>query len=249
MINLSDDLQVLAATIYGEARGEDFFGQQAVASVVRNRVLVARQTGRKQFGDGSYHSCCLVPWQFSCWNHNDPNRSKLLTLDFTKPDPVLEQCVATAQATMDGNETDLTGGALYYKTSVLPWPKDWGQQVPPLKVIGSQSFYKLIESNQKELIHMTSTTPTASDLLTQTVALLKVDVSTEAQELLTNFFKDVSAAPTVAGVIAAGAKLAASAPLALPALESTVIAQFATIGAQLTAKLSPIVPVSTPAVN
>lgn len=38
----SNDLNLLARLVYGEARGEPYSGQVAVAAVVLNRVRVAR---------------------------------------------------------------------------------------------------------------------------------------------------------------------------------------------------------------
>lgn len=61
------DIDILARTIYGEARGEPWEGKIAVAWVVRNR---AERGG--WWGD-TIREVCLKPWQFSCWNETDPN--------------------------------------------------------------------------------------------------------------------------------------------------------------------------------
>lgn len=63
-INRLNELDILALTIYGEARGEAIEGQIAVGNVIRNRVV---------FGKKTYRDVCLSPKQFSCWNTNDPN--------------------------------------------------------------------------------------------------------------------------------------------------------------------------------
>lgn len=65
---------ILARTLYGEARGEGHHGMECVAQVVINRV---RRGG--WWGDDIVE-VCLKPWQFSCWNKNDPNRSKIESL-------------------------------------------------------------------------------------------------------------------------------------------------------------------------
>lgn len=143
MIDLTSDLQVLSATIYGEARGDIPADEQAVACVVMNRVAIARVTGRRQFGDGSVHSACTHAWQFSCWTEHDPNRSKLLELNFETPGPDLGRCIAIAQRALSGQLTDQTHGATFYKVSTWPWPEDWGAEVLPSAVIGRQSFYRL----------------------------------------------------------------------------------------------------------
>ena len=59
---------------------------QDVASVIMNRCAIAKAYLAKHdkphplFGDGSPSSACLAPYQFSCWNPNDPNRSVIEAL-------------------------------------------------------------------------------------------------------------------------------------------------------------------------
>ena len=66
------ETDILARTIYGEARGESISGMEAVASVVLNRVAFANRRGRFWWGN-SIAEVCRAPKQFSCWNRNDPN--------------------------------------------------------------------------------------------------------------------------------------------------------------------------------
>ena len=141
MIDLNDDFEVLAATLYGEARSEPLLGKQAVACVILNRVALS--DNRPQFGDGTIAGACLEPWQFSCWNDHDPNRARLIGLDFTKPAPALAACIAVAEDAIAGKLTDPTQGCCFYKVTTLPWPRDWGKQVAPTVTIGHHSFYKL----------------------------------------------------------------------------------------------------------
>ena len=63
--------EVIAVTILGEARGEGKEGMYAVACVIAQRSIERKK---------SASDVCLQKWQFSCWNENDPNRSKLPTL-------------------------------------------------------------------------------------------------------------------------------------------------------------------------
>lgn len=143
MTDITSDTQVLAATIWGESRGEPLLGQQAVASVILNRARSAVAHPRHQFGDGTIKGACLAPWQFSSWNHSDPNREKMLALDMEAPDRTLQRCISVADEAVSGNLEDPTGGATFYKVTTLAWPSEWGPQVPPCEVIGHQSFYKL----------------------------------------------------------------------------------------------------------
>ena len=143
MLDLTSDPDVLAATIYGESRGESLLGKQAVASVVMNRAAYAAEHSYPEFGDGSVCSACLAPWQFSCWDKNDPNRAEILQLDFNAPSTELAECLKVAHNVINGSLPDPTRGCLFYKTTLLPWPKEWGKQVPADVVIGHHSFYKL----------------------------------------------------------------------------------------------------------
>jgi N-acetylmuramoyl-L-alanine amidase len=144
MLDLTSDLDVLAATIYGESRGESTTGKQAVAAVVLNRAAYAAAHHYPEFGDGSVRSACLAPWQFSCWNKGNPNLAEIQKLDFSKPTSMDQiDCLTLATTAVNGSLADPTNGCLFYKTTVLPWPKDWGKEVPADVVIGHQSFYKL----------------------------------------------------------------------------------------------------------
>ena len=64
------DRDILARTLFGEARGEGLVGQIAVAWTIRNRVEDGK--AKSWWGEG-YAGVCLKPYQFSCWNQNDLN--------------------------------------------------------------------------------------------------------------------------------------------------------------------------------
>ena len=71
-MGISDnDLMIMAKTIWGEARGEGRNGQVAVAWVIRNRAQCGGWFGR------TIAEVCLKDQQFSCWNHNDCNRTQI----------------------------------------------------------------------------------------------------------------------------------------------------------------------------
>lgn len=136
------DLELLARTIYGEARGEAWEGKIAVAWVIRNRVEVdLHGDGKPDWWGEGYAQVCLTPYQFSCWNKNDPNLPKLLGV--TVEDPYFRVCLAAAAAVVSNLVPDPTKGARHYKTTTLAWPASWGPQRIPLARIGSHSFYRL----------------------------------------------------------------------------------------------------------
>ncbi len=70
------EADVLARTLWGEARSEGHVGMEAVASVVLNRVKVARDHGGKYWWGANIVQVCQKPYQFSCWNRSDPNFQK-----------------------------------------------------------------------------------------------------------------------------------------------------------------------------
>lgn len=127
---------LLAATLYGEARGEAALGKRAVAWVIRNRMKAAEKwkaehKGRQHplFGDGTVAGVVLRPWQFSCWNKGDPNLARLLELVNTNGASAGVGMWAVLRAVADGvlaeppEWTDPTWGATHYCTLAL-WGKD-----------------------------------------------------------------------------------------------------------------------------
>lgn len=132
-----DGLDILARTIYGEARGESWAGKVAVAHVALNRVKAQSWWGR------DLEEVCRWPWQFSCWNENDPNRAKLEAVTL-KDDAALRECLAAAAAAVWGLEPDPTDGCCHYMTKTRRaqgWPKSWGAMREPHREIGVHLFY------------------------------------------------------------------------------------------------------------
>ena len=99
------DLDVLARTMWGEARNEGRAGMQAVANVVMNRVNSRRfpNTAAK---------VCKQPWQFSVWNKGDPNLEKMKRV--TISDSRFKLALEIAEKALSGNLRDITGGADHY---------------------------------------------------------------------------------------------------------------------------------------
>lgn len=129
------DIEIFLRTIWGEARGEGLDGMHAIANVVMNRI----HSGVLWWGS-SVRSICLKPWQFSCWNVNDPNRAKLLSLDDS--DPQYAPCEDFATRAFNGNLSELTNGATSYFDSRMPNPPPWSVGHNPCAVIGHHKFYK-----------------------------------------------------------------------------------------------------------
>lgn len=116
MIEQQPESAVLRMLLFGEARGEQDAGgtleamsMLAIAWVVMNRARRKKQDPK---------AVILAPWQFSCFNANDPNRAKLL--DAEKRDPISwERADSVADLFESGLTTDPTHGATHYVTSNL----------------------------------------------------------------------------------------------------------------------------------
>lgn len=140
------DAQVVACTLYGEARSEPIEGIVAVASVIRNRV----DDGR--WGH-TYKQVCLAPWQFSCWreeggaaNHAEVLRvSEMLVKSTTLPDNQrLKQCAWVAQGVMGQWLLDNTRNSTHYLTGKLfeTNPPAWARGRIPVAQVGNHVFLR-----------------------------------------------------------------------------------------------------------
>ncbi|MFA7456791.1 MAG: cell wall hydrolase, partial [Micavibrio sp.] len=131
---------VLARTIWGEARGERQAGMEAVASVILNRVAVAQNHGGKYWWGADIISVCQKPYQFSCWNRSDPNYRKLVAVD--ERDVHFATCLRIARRAVAGVLADTAGGATHYHTKqITPY---WARGQKPVFSIGNHLFYRLI---------------------------------------------------------------------------------------------------------
>jgi spore germination cell wall hydrolase CwlJ-like protein len=132
------DRDILARTLWGEARGEGLAGQIAVAWTIRNRVNDGKN--RSWWGEG-YAGVCLKPWQFSCWNKNDPNFSYLIG---SKPIPAgqFAQAKIAADKVITGKVPDPSGGATHYYATTMPKPPTWVKGAKETLRLGHHLFFK-----------------------------------------------------------------------------------------------------------
>ena len=132
------DRDVLSRTLWGEARGENLAGMVAVAWTIRNRVNDGK--AKSWWGEG-YAGVCRAPWQFSCWNNNDPNYPFLTG---AKPIPAGELATAkqAAAVVIDGTQPDPTGGATHYYATTMPKPPSWAKDATRTLVLGRHVFFK-----------------------------------------------------------------------------------------------------------
>jgi len=102
-----NEIEVLARTLYGEARGEPVAGKEAVASVVMNRVRRSQEKSSGYWWGNDVITVCTKPWQFSCWNVDDPNRPKLLTVE--AKDRNYQSCIRIARRAVRGAGSEFYG--------------------------------------------------------------------------------------------------------------------------------------------
>ena len=133
--------EVLARTMWGEARGEPDpeAALAAVAQVVLDRV--ARQT----YWGCTVETVCRKPFQFSCWNPLDPNLPQLMTV--TRDDARFALACRLADKLLAQNplqriRDDPTRGATHYHArSLSPRPR-WARGHDTCASIGHHMFYR-----------------------------------------------------------------------------------------------------------
>ncbi|MBD8604487.1 cell wall hydrolase [Pseudomonas sp. CFBP 8771] len=138
MTHIQQVHDVVARTLWGEARGEGIAGQIAVAWVIRNRVHDANR--RSWWGEG-YIGVCHKPWQFSCWNPDDPNYPCV-----SGALPIAQaqwaQALMVAEQVIAGGTADPTDGATHYHALRLPRPPAWTAGATCTLVLGGHAFFK-----------------------------------------------------------------------------------------------------------
>lgn len=131
LVDDNNEIDLLARTIWGEARGEGQTGMQAVANVIMNRVKKGGWWG------ATIQDVVLKKWQFSTWNENDPNREKALAV--TTNDAKFWTAKKIASLAYNGQLDDITGGATnYHAKSVSP---SWAESMTKTATIGNHIFY------------------------------------------------------------------------------------------------------------
>lgn len=130
------DSDILARTIFGEARGGGKALMSAVASTILNRV--AKQTW---YGH-TISEVCKKPYQYSCWLPSDPNCAIIEAVDKTAP--VFCDALAIAEQAIAGKLEDTTDKATHYYSNYIDEPK-WAQGHIPCAASGNMLFFNDID--------------------------------------------------------------------------------------------------------
>ncbi len=148
----SSAVDVLARTVFGEARGEADVGQIAVAAVVANRCRANRQ----EWGGARVEDVCLHRWQFTSWapqwtdfdferdfpaQDRENVRANYNAMKEAGPlDPVFFRCLEIARAAIKGTLADPTGGATNFFDPKAARPK-WADEMTRTASIGGHDFF------------------------------------------------------------------------------------------------------------
>lgn len=112
------DVDILARTLWGEARGIGVRGMEAVGAVIVNRAACPARFGR------TMAQVCLAPAQFRCWDASYGTLAKLRAA--ADGDPALLAARRVARRALGGALADPTGGATRYhaKGEFPRWARD-----------------------------------------------------------------------------------------------------------------------------
>lgn len=132
---------VVAATLWGEARGEGEAGMQAVLNVIMNRA-------KGNFTNAS--EVCLKPKQFSMWNGVDkPAVAAVELAKAQRQDKTYQAIIRMVDKASKGQLPDITGGATFYFNPKKANPS-WAKKLVKTKTIGNHDFYKVPKKSVKK---------------------------------------------------------------------------------------------------
>ena len=119
---------VVAATLYLEARGESEEGQIWVVNVIKNRA----KKNKSYWGGSDIKQVCLQPSQFSCWNGRDGVK--------IYETAAFENCKRIVREVLN-TDYDPSDGADHYINPNKANPS-WAKNLNKLQQIGNHQFYK-----------------------------------------------------------------------------------------------------------
>lgn len=126
------DKEILAKTVYLEARGEPTEGWRGVAFVIMNRAKL----NKSYWGGSSVGGVCSKRGQFECWN---PGQNQ--TVDDAS---LYKRIKHYTDLIYDGiDQDDPTSGSDHYNNPRIENPPpDWTKNCRKTVMIGEHQFYK-----------------------------------------------------------------------------------------------------------
>lgn len=143
--NSSNAVNIIARTLWGEARGESEAGKKAVASVLWNRA------GQKA---ENLPKVALRRKQFSCWNSTSMNDRKPENYSYVIPNAARKNpidkkswqaCLDIAAQLIKGTFKSTVGNANAYYVSNMSNPPAWDADLTGTQNVGSHKFGYLKE--------------------------------------------------------------------------------------------------------
>ena len=134
MTDKDEQIDYMARTAWGEARGEGSTGMQAVLNVIMNRVKAGGWWG------ATPKEVCTKKSQFSVWNKSDPNYYIMLAVTTSNAD--FATAKSLAGLAYAGALPDITNGATnYLALGSLSKVPSWVNKMQVVASIGNHTFY------------------------------------------------------------------------------------------------------------
>ncbi|MCP3681585.1 MAG: cell wall hydrolase [bacterium] len=134
--------QLIAMTMYGEARGQSLNGQILVGFTLMNRW---KHPNPRRYGK-TLHDICWKREQFDCWKKGNVNYKKMhkamQTLIDMGVSKRMEQCMYLSSGVLTGHILDISKGANHFYATKTKKPF-WAKGHTPCVIEGDHAFYKL----------------------------------------------------------------------------------------------------------
>ena len=138
---LTQQEQVIAITLMGEARGEGENGLYAVGCVIQKRAQERKLTLSQVCLENRLNKRGVRVWQFSCWNDKPYIETMKRLLKANTKQAKYSKRLARAMCAGGMLAQTFTGNANHYHANyVSPY---WIKGQKPTKIIGKHIFYKL----------------------------------------------------------------------------------------------------------
>lgn len=118
------DILTMARTVFGEAEPHDRDDAIAIAHVICNRATLPNWPSKIE-------AVCLQPFQFSCWNADNPRREMLLTLNLDTKTEWWQEVVEVCWGVAGGEFPDPTSRSTHYYATYIKAPK-WARGHVPV---------------------------------------------------------------------------------------------------------------------
>lgn len=136
MLETWSEIELVAATIYGEARGEPWAGKVGVGLTIRTRV---DHPGHWHWGR-NWREVCLAPRQFSCFE--DANLRQIEQARAQQTDE-WKECLMIAEHVYHGRIDNHIGCPTHYHTAAVS--PSWDREMKFLGKIGGHLFYSCLD--------------------------------------------------------------------------------------------------------